>query len=66
MFCKKCNVEMKHVHRFENGKAYELYRCPKCWYESRKLPLFIEETKLKQNVVKNTKRRRYKRRELKR
>ena len=41
MICKRCGVLMKHVMRFENGKSYELYRCPKCWYETKKKPLFF-------------------------
>lgn len=43
MFCKRCNVQMKKVMRFEKGKAYSLHKCPKCYYESKPTPLFFDE-----------------------
>ena len=47
-YCTKCNKLMVHVMRFENGKASEFYRCPICWAESKKMPLFFNDDKLKQ------------------
>lgn len=44
MFCKKCNTLMKHVMRFEKGKALELERCPKCYAESKANPLKFHKT----------------------
>lgn len=41
MFCKRCNIQMKSVMRFENGKSYSLHRCPKCYYETKKQPLIF-------------------------
>lgn len=38
MLCCKCIVPMKHVLRFMNGKSFELYRCPRCSYESKATP----------------------------
>ena len=49
MFCRRCNIQMKSVMRFENGKSYSLYRCPKCYYETKKQPLiFNSKTKSEQ------------------
>lgn len=39
MFCKVCNKPMKHIMRFENGKSYELFQCPHCYWESKKTTL---------------------------
>lgn len=60
MICKRCGVLMKHVMRFENGKSYELYRCPKCWYETKKKPLFFFDNLNTQQKKKWNKERRNK------
>jgi hypothetical protein len=38
--------------RFENGKAFELNRCPKCYQESKKVPLKFDKTKTEQQKQK--------------
>lgn len=38
MLCKFCGTPMKHFLRFLPGKAYEMWRCPKCWAEGGKIP----------------------------
>lgn len=45
MFCRNCNILMKHVMRFEKGKAIELERCPRCNAESKERPLKYPTTK---------------------
>lgn len=54
MFCRRCNVQMKSVMRFENGKSYSLHRCPKCYYETKKQPLFFN-SKTKSEQLERTK-----------
>ena len=53
MFCKYCNHLMKRVMRFEDGKSYRFYRCPKCYAETKlKHLLFLDEQiRLKNNVT---------------
>lgn len=41
MFCRHCNSLMKHLYRFENGKAYRLYRCPTCYIETKPRPFYF-------------------------
>lgn len=41
MFCRRCNVPMKKVMRFENGKSYSLQKCPQCYYETKKQPFIF-------------------------
>lgn len=42
MFCKHCNTFMRSVMRFEpNNKSYKLYRCPKCYSETKPIPLIF-------------------------
>lgn len=58
MFCKRCNCKMKHLMRFESGKSFELHRCPKCYQESKKIPLKFDKTKTEQREpLSNNKRR---------
>ncbi len=38
MFCYRCRLMMKKVFRFENGKSYKLYKCPKCYEETKPRP----------------------------
>lgn len=49
MFCRSCNYRMVHLLRFEKGKSFELYRCPKCYQESKKIPLKFNKTKTEQH-----------------
>lgn len=48
MFCRKCNQVMKRVMSFYDGKAYEFHRCPRCWYESKKIPLIFKDKEVNQ------------------
>lgn len=44
--------------RFESGKSFELHRCPKCYQESKKIPLKFDKTKTEQHKpLSNNKRR---------
>ncbi len=52
MFCKKCNTLMKHVMRFEKGKAVEFECCPKCYSESKHNPLKYPKTKTEKVMTK--------------
>lgn len=59
MFCKRCNKAMRRVMSFYNGKTYEFFRCPFCWYESKKMPFIFKnielnrkKTEIKSNVLK--------------
>lgn len=54
MFCKYCNHLMKKVMRFEDGKSYRFYRCPKCYAETKlKRLLFLDEQIRRKNSVTN-------------
>lgn len=54
MFCKYCNHLMKKVMHFEDGKSYRLYRCPKCYAETKlKRLLFLDEQIRQKNNVTN-------------
>lgn len=54
MICKRCNLLMKNVMQFESDKRYQFQRCPKCHYESKKIPLFFKSGNTKQNkCIKN-------------
>jgi len=48
MFCRKCNQVMKRVMSFYDSKAYEFHRCPRCWYESKKIPLIFKDKEVNQ------------------
>jgi len=59
MFCKKCDLPMHHVLRFMNGRNYELYRCPCCYFESKPILYSLpDKIRQKSNDVTKTKRRR--------
>ena len=45
MFCKHCEILMKPVMRFENGNSYRLYRCPKCFSETKPRRFFFNDVK---------------------
>ena len=49
MFCQHCHRVMKYVMEFESHKAYSLYRCPQCHYETRRIPLVFYDEETKQN-----------------
>lgn len=48
MICSNCRVLMRYVMRFEDGKAFRLRRCPKCYHETRPAPLYFEDEKTTQ------------------
>ena len=52
MFCKHCKSFMQKVMRFENNRSYKLYRCSKCFSETKPKPYFFCP---KETVQKNTK-----------
>ena len=41
MFYKHCRSLMKSVMRFEDGKSYRLYKCPKCYSETKTQTLYF-------------------------
>lgn len=50
MFCQHCKSVMKRVYRFENGKSYKLWKCPKCYIETKPRPYrFTDELEVSQN-----------------
>lgn len=51
MLCRRCNKVMKCVMNFCTDKSYEFYRCPNCWYESKKLPFIFKDNKLNQKKI---------------
>ncbi len=54
MFCNRCRLMMVRVFRFENGKSYTLYRCPKCYEETKQRPYsFIDYEISKKNTKTN-------------
>ena len=55
MFCKHCRNLMKKVMRFENGKSYKLYRCPKCYSETKPKRFFFKDKEISRNNVNNNK-----------
>lgn len=66
MICSRCIVPMKHVLRFvSGGGAYELYRCPKCSFESRAVPYSMPK-EIRQNKTKNANNRRKRNRNVQR
>lgn len=48
MICSNCRVLMRYVMRFEDGKAFRLCRCQKCYHETRPAPLYFEDEKTTQ------------------
>lgn len=62
MFCRSCEAIMKRTMRFEPGKMTQLFKCPKCYFESKAKPLRFEEEaqpRIKQvkSPAKNTKKK---------
>lgn len=49
MFCKHCHSLMKNTFRFENGKSYRLYKCPKCYTETKPIPYFFKDEEIRRN-----------------
>lgn len=39
MYCRICNIPMKHIMRFQNKKSLELETCPKCHIETKAVPI---------------------------
>lgn len=52
MFCKHCKSMMKRVFRFQNGKSYKLYRCPRCHSETKPIPYFFNDLEIRWNKSK--------------
>ncbi len=57
MFCKHCRSLMKSVMRFEDGKAYRLYRCPKCYSETKPKRFTFDDEEISKNNTKTNKSR---------
>lgn len=55
MFCKHCRSLMKRVIRFEDGKSYRLYRCPKCYYETKPKRFTFDDKDISTNNTNNNK-----------
>lgn len=54
-YCTKCWLVMKRVYRFENGKSYSLYKCPKCHTETKpQKHNFFNTEAIRQNNSKTT------------
>lgn len=54
MFCKHCRSLMKSVMRFEDGKSYRLYRCPKCYSETKPKRFTFDDEEISKNNTKPT------------
>lgn len=65
MFCKHCRSLMKSVMRFEDGKSYRLYRCPKCYSETKPKRFTFDDEEISKNntnkPIKKTKKKKKKR-----
>lgn len=48
MFCKHCKSKMVYTLSFKKGRAYEFYRCRKCYSTSKEYPYFYD-LKIRQN-----------------
>ena len=57
MFCKHCRSLMKSVMRFEDGKSYRLYRCPKCYSETKPKRFTFDDEEISTNNTKTNKSR---------
>lgn len=57
MFCKHCRSLMKSVMRFEDGKSYRLYRCPKCYSETKPKRFTFDDEEISRNNTKTNKTR---------
>lgn len=57
MFCKHCRSLMKSVMRFEDGKSYRLYRCPKCYSETKPKRFTFGDEEISKNNTKTNKSR---------
>jgi len=57
MFCKHCRSLMKSVMRFEDGKSYRLYRCPKCYSETKPKRFAFDDEEISTNNTKTNKSR---------
>ena len=57
MFCKHCRSLMKSVMRFEDGKSYRLYRCPKCYSETKPKRFTFDDEEISKNNTKTNKSR---------
>lgn len=57
MFCKHCRNLMKSVMRFEGGKSYRLYRCPKCYSETKPKRFTFDDKEISTNNAKTNKSR---------
>lgn len=55
MFCKHCRSLMKSVMRFEDGKSYRLYRCPKCYSETKPKRFTFDNEEISKNNTKTNK-----------
>ena len=49
MNCKHCGSMMKRTLRFENGKAYRLFKCPNCYMETKQLPVSFNVLEISNN-----------------
>ena len=52
MLCQHCNSVMKEAMRFEPGKAWRLYKCPRCHMETKPKALYFDDEKIRQNNTK--------------
>lgn len=52
MFCKHCRSFMKSVMRFEDCNSYRLYRCPKCYSETKPKRFTFDDEEISTNNTK--------------
>lgn len=49
MLCEHCKTIMKKVMRFERNKSYKLYKCPKCYSETKPKRIFFSDEEISRN-----------------
>ena len=54
MLCKFCGKPMKHSIRGKEGKIYDIYKCPKCYAETKPALILMfneEKSKIKGTTI---------------
>lgn len=55
MFCEKCGAKMIHHVSFSKQRNVEYEKCPKCGFETRKVPIDFNNIKSKTMKIPNGK-----------
>lgn len=52
MICNHCKTQMKRVLSFDKDKIYKFYRCPICYFESKKMLCFFNKKQDRKSINK--------------